>query len=139
MIDLQEYAADQIEGQARYRELIRDYEERARGSSSTLGMELDRLECDMLDTPPVYTNGLGELAIRKTGLLMPSSADLIQARGAPMGDFQVRQLCQSAAANNCQHKFILSFRPLSGCAELPTFCMYGRFMNRPYGFSLTTH
>ena len=91
---LYQYEADQIEGQHRYLELIRDYQDQpqdGRVRSSNLSMELDRLECAMLDHPPVYTNGLGELEVRRKGLILPTVADFSMVRDAPTGDFQVIQ------------------------------------------------
>jgi len=94
MTDLAQYEADQIEGQHRYLELIRDYQDQPqedRVRSSNLSMELDRLECAMLDNPPVYTNGLGELAVRQKGLLLPTVVEFSRVHDAPTGDFQVIQ------------------------------------------------
>lgn len=91
-IEIGQYQEEQDKTQRNYLELVSTYSDlpcdTRDGIDSNLSLELDRVECALLDNPPVYTKEDGSLGIRSKGLLMPSPVDMRLVRDAPTGDFE---------------------------------------------------
>lgn len=95
---LDKYQDEQTQYRSRYLELISDYKSQPRNPRSTnnaLEEELQKVECAMLDNPPLSEvidedgNSTGVVKPRAKGLILPHHSKLEEPNARPISDFKV--------------------------------------------------